>query len=441
MGRGRLGAPEQRARRSAGSSSESRTSTNGASSRSIARARMSSTSAYRRGATTSAMPWWPSKPGQRGQRPALDLDDRDAQARGVQDELLEGLPSLRHDQQSTCLAPRDECLLDRTPTGDQLVRRGIEQIERRRQRRRIRAPLGTGPDPGRRSTHRPRVGPNGRTGGRGRCRTRLEADHQLDVDRAAGRRGADPTGAAPNGAGADGRGANGRGPASGPGGHAPYGREAPGRARSGGGDRVPAVAVVRDPARPVPVRDGRSRPRAGRGAGRRAAGPRGDGRGPGSPAPTRSTSPPGRDSPPRTAAGRARSARPRTRPGRRPDAARTIWPGSRGPPDRCPGRGRSERYGPGHPGHPGSGGRRRRRAARTAADRPADRPGRAASRPDAIRLDRAAGSAPAVRVRTARTAGRPFGRFARAVGLRSLGTRHRWSPLLVASAAHRANPR
>ncbi len=45
-----------------GSSSESRTSTNGGSPRSTARARMSSMVAHRRGATTSPMPWWPSKP-------------------------------------------------------------------------------------------------------------------------------------------------------------------------------------------------------------------------------------------------------------------------------------------------------------------------------------------------------------------------------------------
>ena len=45
-----------------GSSSESRTRTNGGSPRSAARARMSSSVANRRGSTTSATPWWPSKP-------------------------------------------------------------------------------------------------------------------------------------------------------------------------------------------------------------------------------------------------------------------------------------------------------------------------------------------------------------------------------------------
>ena len=37
--------------------------------------------------------------GERRQRPALDLDDRDAQARGVEDELLERVAALRDDQQ------------------------------------------------------------------------------------------------------------------------------------------------------------------------------------------------------------------------------------------------------------------------------------------------------------------------------------------------------
>ena len=45
-----------------GSSSESRTRTNGGSPRSAARARMSSIVAKRRGSTTRATPWWPSKP-------------------------------------------------------------------------------------------------------------------------------------------------------------------------------------------------------------------------------------------------------------------------------------------------------------------------------------------------------------------------------------------
>ena len=64
------------------------------------------------------------EPGQRGQRPAFDLDDRDPQARGVQDDLLERLAALRHDQQPAGRPARDERLLDRTPPGDELLVRG-----------------------------------------------------------------------------------------------------------------------------------------------------------------------------------------------------------------------------------------------------------------------------------------------------------------------------
>ena len=68
--------------------------------------------------------------GDRGQRPALDLDDRDAQAGRVEDELLERGATLRHDQQSMGRAARGEDLLDRPPAGDQLLL-GTEQIGRR----------------------------------------------------------------------------------------------------------------------------------------------------------------------------------------------------------------------------------------------------------------------------------------------------------------------
>ena len=59
--------------------------------------------------------------GDGGQRAALDLDDGDAQARGVQDELLQGQAALRDDEQPLRLAARDECLLDRPAAGDQLL--------------------------------------------------------------------------------------------------------------------------------------------------------------------------------------------------------------------------------------------------------------------------------------------------------------------------------
>jgi hypothetical protein len=59
--------------------------------------------------------------GDRGEGSALDLDDRDPKARRVQDEPLEGLPALWHDQESTGGPPRDECLFDRTAAGDELL--------------------------------------------------------------------------------------------------------------------------------------------------------------------------------------------------------------------------------------------------------------------------------------------------------------------------------
>ena len=59
--------------------------------------------------------------GDRGQRAALDLDDGDPQARGVEDELLEGEAALRDHEHALRLASRDECLLDRAAAGDQLL--------------------------------------------------------------------------------------------------------------------------------------------------------------------------------------------------------------------------------------------------------------------------------------------------------------------------------
>ena len=50
--------------------------------------------------------------GQRRQRAALDLDDRDAQVGRVEDELLERLTALRNDQEADGLPVGDEGLLD-----------------------------------------------------------------------------------------------------------------------------------------------------------------------------------------------------------------------------------------------------------------------------------------------------------------------------------------
>ena len=66
-------------------------------------------------------PLVPIEAGDRGEGSPLDLDDRDPKARRVQDEPLEGGPALWHDQESTRGAPRDECLFDRTPPGDELL--------------------------------------------------------------------------------------------------------------------------------------------------------------------------------------------------------------------------------------------------------------------------------------------------------------------------------
>ena len=71
--------------------------------------------------TTSATPWWPSKPAMRRQGPALDLDDRDPQARRVEDDPLEGGPALRRDEEAARLAAGDEGLFDRPPSGDDLL--------------------------------------------------------------------------------------------------------------------------------------------------------------------------------------------------------------------------------------------------------------------------------------------------------------------------------
>jgi hypothetical protein len=59
--------------------------------------------------------------GQRGQRSALDLDDRDAQSGGMQDELFQRVATLRDDEQSVRRSTGREDLLDRTPAGDELL--------------------------------------------------------------------------------------------------------------------------------------------------------------------------------------------------------------------------------------------------------------------------------------------------------------------------------
>lgn len=59
--------------------------------------------------------------GDRGQGATLDLDDRNSQARGVEDETLQRLAALRHDEQAAGRAAGDERLLDRTTACDELL--------------------------------------------------------------------------------------------------------------------------------------------------------------------------------------------------------------------------------------------------------------------------------------------------------------------------------
>jgi hypothetical protein len=61
------------------------------------------------------------EPGQRRQRAALDLLDRDAQARGVQDELLQRVAALGRDEQAVGVASRDERFLNGAPSSDELL--------------------------------------------------------------------------------------------------------------------------------------------------------------------------------------------------------------------------------------------------------------------------------------------------------------------------------
>ena len=58
---------------------------------------------------------------ERRQRAALDLDNRDAQRRGMDRERVEGRAPLRHDQQSERIAARGERLLDGPAARDELL--------------------------------------------------------------------------------------------------------------------------------------------------------------------------------------------------------------------------------------------------------------------------------------------------------------------------------
>ena len=53
------------------------------------------------------------------ERPAFDFDDGDAQPGCVQDELLECVATVRHDEEAVGRATRSEDLLDRATAGDQ----------------------------------------------------------------------------------------------------------------------------------------------------------------------------------------------------------------------------------------------------------------------------------------------------------------------------------
>ena len=59
--------------------------------------------------------------GQGRQRSALQLDHRNAQGRGVDDELIKRGASLRDDEQANRVAARGERLLDWAASGDQLL--------------------------------------------------------------------------------------------------------------------------------------------------------------------------------------------------------------------------------------------------------------------------------------------------------------------------------
>jgi hypothetical protein len=66
-------------------------------------------------------PLMPIKPGQLTDQGTLNLNDRDAEGGGVEDHLLEGVPSLRHHQEADRLAPGGEGLLYWSTPSDHLV--------------------------------------------------------------------------------------------------------------------------------------------------------------------------------------------------------------------------------------------------------------------------------------------------------------------------------
>jgi len=61
------------------------------------------------------------EPGQRGESSAFDLNYRDAEVRGMQDELLESQAALRDHEQADRLAMGDESLFDRVAPGDDFL--------------------------------------------------------------------------------------------------------------------------------------------------------------------------------------------------------------------------------------------------------------------------------------------------------------------------------
>ena len=83
----------------------------------------------------------PVEAGERGQRSALELDDRDAQPRGVEHQLLQRSATLRDDQQAKRGTTGGERLLDGPPAGDELLV-GSEAVGRRKGRRPAWLPAG-----------------------------------------------------------------------------------------------------------------------------------------------------------------------------------------------------------------------------------------------------------------------------------------------------------
>ena len=110
-----------------GSSSESRTSTNAGSAALDAPGEdlLDARPAARAGDEGDSLVT--VEAGERRQRPAFDLDDRDPQARRVEDEAFEGLAPLGDDEQPDRGPLRDERLLDGAAAGDQLLV-GAEQV-------------------------------------------------------------------------------------------------------------------------------------------------------------------------------------------------------------------------------------------------------------------------------------------------------------------------